>query len=89
MEARNQGEFPLEKLRVRIDQLHNFMSITHPNDEIFLQWNRVRVDRILVDHLLREGCYESAVKLAKDSDIEVNAYIYATYLAQQVTNQMI
>jgi macrophage erythroblast attacher len=76
VEARNQGEIPLEKLRVRIEQLQKFMGITHPNDELFLQWSRVRVDRILVDHLLREGCYESAIKLAKDSGIEVKHLHY-------------
>ena len=34
-------------------------------------WKKKRLDRMLVDHCLRSGFYETAIKLARDSDIEV------------------
>jgi hypothetical protein len=37
------------------------------------QWTETRLDRIIVDFLLREGCYESANHLARDSNIEVGS----------------
>lgn len=33
-------------------------------------WKRKRMDRMLVDHCLRSGYYETAIELAKSSDIE-------------------
>ena len=42
-----------------------------PSEEKFLQWNRLRMDRIIIDYLLREGFFRSATKLAKDNSIEV------------------
>ena len=36
-----------------------------------LVWKKKRLDRMLVDHCLRSGYYETAIKLAKDSQIEV------------------
>jgi macrophage erythroblast attacher len=34
------------------------------------QWRKTRVDRMLVEHFLRAGYYESAMGLAKQADIE-------------------
>jgi len=36
-----------------------------------LDWSRRRLDRILVDHLLRTGNYDSALQLASESGIQV------------------
>ncbi|KAA8493888.1 Macrophage erythroblast attacher [Porphyridium purpureum] len=35
-----------------------------------LQWQKTRLYRILVDHILREGLYSSAQKLAKEAGVE-------------------
>lgn len=43
-----------------------------------LLWNKQRLDRILVDHLLREGCYETAAQLAQISSIEGLVRTYQT-----------
>lgn len=34
-------------------------------------WRKARVDRMLVDHFLREGNYSAAIKLAESSKLEV------------------
>jgi len=35
------------------------------------QWRKKRLDRMLVDHFLRSGYYNTAIKLARHSSIEV------------------
>jgi macrophage erythroblast attacher len=34
-------------------------------------WRKKRLDRMLVDHFLRAGYYNTAIRLAKQSNIEV------------------
>lgn len=36
-----------------------------------LLWRRKRLERMLVDHFLRSGYYETAIEMAKKADIEV------------------
>ncbi|KAH7639063.1 macrophage erythroblast attacher-like protein [Dermatophagoides farinae] len=40
------------------------------DDPVIAQWKRKRMDRMLVDHCLRAGYYETAIQLAECSDIE-------------------
>jgi hypothetical protein len=42
-----------------------------PRKDALLDWNRRRLDRLLVDHLLRRGYLTSALHLARDSNIQV------------------
>ena len=39
-------------------------------------WKKKRMDRMMVEHLLRCGYYNTAVKLARQSGIEVLLYYY-------------
>ena len=42
----------------------------NPEDYLAVKsWKKKRLDRVLVEHLLRSGFYDTAVKLAKQSDI--------------------
>ena len=34
------------------------------------QWRKVRLDRMLVEHFLRQGFYSTAIELARSSGIE-------------------
>ena len=36
-----------------------------------LLWKKKRLDRMIVDHCLRSGCYETAKMLAQDAQVEV------------------
>ena len=44
-----------------------------PARDAALAWNRPRLPRLLVDHLLRQGYYGSATQLASEHHIQVRA----------------
>ncbi|KAJ6127504.1 hypothetical protein N7523_003116 [Penicillium sp. IBT 18751x] len=56
--------------RKRIQHLETLHKIPSLADVKYDQWSRVRLDRLLVDHMLRSGYSESAKQLAKDREIE-------------------
>ncbi len=51
-----------------------FESITHSSDPQYDQWMDTRMDRWLVDWMLRQGRVESAIKLAESKGIQACAY---------------
>lgn len=57
----------------RLDHIKNFMPLPSPNLELQLaatnQWKQTRLDRMLIEHFLRLGYYESAEQLALRSGI--------------------
>lgn len=52
-------------------RLQHLADIGEPIEDHAVAWNSQRIDRLLVEHLLRSACQESAFELAKESDIEV------------------
>ncbi|KAJ5095134.1 hypothetical protein N7532_007425 [Penicillium argentinense] len=56
--------------RKRIEHLEALNHIPSLADVKYEQWSRVRLDRLLVDHMLRSGFVESAEALAKENGIE-------------------
>ena len=56
--------------RKRIQHLDALHSIPSLVDVKYDQWSRVRLDRLLVDHMLRSGYLESAKQLATEKEIE-------------------
>ncbi|CAG8034944.1 unnamed protein product [Penicillium salamii] len=56
--------------RKRIQHLEALHKIPSLADVKYDQWSRVRLDRLLVDHMLRSGYSDSAQKLAKERGIE-------------------
>jgi macrophage erythroblast attacher len=54
----------------RIKHLGELYSIQSFEDVKYEQWSRTRLDRLLVDYLLRHGYKESASALAKEKGIE-------------------
>ncbi|KAG9299599.1 hypothetical protein G9A89_020770 [Geosiphon pyriformis] len=56
--------------RKRLEHLHELTQISNSNSETYIQWSRVRLDRILVDYMLREGLGETAQKLANQEGID-------------------
>ncbi|KAJ3079287.1 GID complex subunit containing RING finger motif [Quaeritorhiza haematococci] len=61
-----------QRTRQRLDHLATLTTITSPAEasETFARWNKTRLDRILVDYMLRNGFTETATKVAKDESIE-------------------
>ncbi|KAL4868492.1 hypothetical protein BDV12DRAFT_101602 [Aspergillus spectabilis] len=56
--------------RKRIQHLDQLYHIPNLTDVKYDQWSRVRLDRLVVDHMLRSGYTESAQQLARDKNIE-------------------
>uniref|UniRef100_A0A6G1SLS1 E3 ubiquitin-protein transferase MAEA n=1 Tax=Aceria tosichella TaxID=561515 RepID=A0A6G1SLS1_9ACAR len=53
----------------RLDHLKGMFEL--PYNEVALNvWKKTRLDRLLVDHLLRDGYYETAAKLTRKSGLE-------------------
>lgn len=57
----------------RVDHLKAYAS-GEQFDGVKMAWKKVRIERMLVDHFLREGHYATAITLAKSCDIEVGLY---------------
>lgn len=56
--------------RARTQHLQDLHDIPSLADVKYDQWSKIRLDRMLVDHLLRQGYTESAQQLAKEKSIE-------------------
>ncbi|KAL8734904.1 MAG: hypothetical protein Q9166_001256 [cf. Caloplaca sp. 2 TL-2023] len=56
--------------RQRLEYLHNLYQIPGLADVNYDEWSRIRLNRLLVDYLLRNGYGESARALAKEKGIE-------------------
>ena len=54
----------------RIQHLQNLYEIPSLADVKYDEWSRIRLDRLLVDYLLRSGYAESARALAREKGIE-------------------
>jgi macrophage erythroblast attacher len=54
----------------RIQHLQDLYKIQTLADVKYEEWSRTRLDRLIVDHMLRSGFPESAKQLAKAKDIE-------------------
>lgn len=59
-----------DQSRKRIQHLETLHQIPSLADVKYDQWSRVRLDRLLVDQMLRSGYSESAKELAQERDIE-------------------
>lgn len=58
-------------LRTRLDHLKSFAS-GQLSKEATQAWKKKRIDRMIVDHFLRSGLYNTAISIAKNSEIEVS-----------------
>lgn len=67
-----------EHSRKRIAHLQDLYNIPSLVDEGYDRWSRTRLDRLLVDFLLRSGYGESARQLAEEKGIKVVAAIPLT-----------
>lgn len=68
-----------------LDQLYHIPSLT---DVKYDQWSRVRLDRLVIDHMLRSGYTGSAQQLAREKDIEelvdLNVFVQCQRIAESL-----
>ena len=76
--------------RARIDHLQELHDIPNLADVKYDDWSKVRLDRMLVDYLLRQGYTQSASQLAKEKKIEdlvdVQAFLESSRIQQSLLN---
>eukprot|EP00741_Cyanophora_paradoxa_P009159 tig00001471_g8870.t1 len=66
---RKQGDGCMQKCRTRVEHLRQLEAAAKTGGDAAARLNVTRLDRILVDHMLREGFYTSAQLLAKEGGI--------------------
>lgn len=60
-----------QRTKVRLQHLQEFTTINTLDSDDFARWSRVRLNRILIDYMLREGFRETASLLARNENMEV------------------
>lgn len=60
------------RLKNRVVHLNTISGITSVKAPEFQQWSKTRLNRLVVDYLLREGLTETAKLVATENDVEVN-----------------
>ncbi|KAG0054869.1 GID complex subunit containing RING finger motif [Gryganskiella cystojenkinii] len=59
-----------QRTKVRLQHMQEFTTINTLDSDDFARWSRVRLNRILIDYMLREGFRETASLLAKNEQME-------------------
>ncbi|XP_054168790.1 E3 ubiquitin-protein transferase MAEA-like isoform X2 [Oppia nitens] len=72
----------------RLEHLKDYCLKTNSNETAITQWKKKRMDRMLVDHFLRSGYYESAINLAIHSQIEDLTNIDLFLISRQVEDSL-
>ncbi|EFA81832.1 lissencephaly type-1-like motif-containing protein [Heterostelium album PN500] len=67
-ETKDEEEVQIKRMKSRITHLKHTCE-NHSDHYIKEEFNNKRVDRVIIDHLLREGFYDTAIKLATTSNI--------------------
>jgi len=66
-ESKKEEEGHIQRFKARMEYLKTYYK--KEDAEYLSRWNASRVDRVVVDYMLREGLYDSAVRLASDSNV--------------------
>jgi len=70
-EAGKEEQQYIQRCKARLEHLDSIseVDLKKTSGEQQRRWYKIRLDRIMVDYLLREGHYNAAILLAKDSNI--------------------
>lgn len=74
--------------KARLAHVKELESIPSSADVKYDEWSKTRLDRLLVDYLLRSGYVETAQKLAKSQDIEDLVDIDAFIQCQRIESSL-
>ncbi|KAI0995807.1 hypothetical protein K3495_g12374 [Podosphaera aphanis] len=77
----------------RIRHLGELYGIQSFDDVKYERWSRIRLDRLIVDYLLRNGFQNSAIALAKEKGIEdlvdVDTFVQMNTICQSLKNERV
>ncbi|ODM23566.1 Protein fyv10 [Aspergillus cristatus] len=77
-----------DQSKKRIQHLESLHQIPSLVDVKYDQWSRTRLDRLMVDHMLRSGYSESAKQLAQEKGIEDLVDINVFMQCQRIANSL-
>lgn len=77
-----------DQSKKRIQHLESLHEIPNLTDVKYDQWSRTRLDRLMVDHMLRSGYSESAKQLAQDKGVEDLVDINVFVQCQQISDSL-
>ncbi|CEG80666.1 hypothetical protein RMATCC62417_14967 [Rhizopus microsporus] len=84
------GEAYSRRIEKRAANLLEIENVTSPKAPEFVSWTKTRLDRVVVDYLLREGMTETARKVANHGGIEdlvdVDLFLQAEKIEQALRN---
>lgn len=77
-----------DQSKKRIQHLESLHQIPSLVDVKYDEWSRTRLDRLMVDHMLRSGYSESAKQLAQEKGIEdlvdINVFVQCLRIADSL-----
>ncbi|KAF9558375.1 Golgi transport complex subunit 4 [Mortierella alpina] len=80
-----------QRTKARLQHLQDFTTINSLDSDDFARWSRVRLNRILIDYMLRDGFRESASLLAKSEQIEdlvdIELFVQSAKVEQALVRQ--
>lgn len=77
-----------DQSKKRIQHLECLHQIPSLVDVKYDEWSRTRLERLMVDHMLRSGYSESAKQLAKERDVEDLVDINVFVLCQRIAESL-
>jgi macrophage erythroblast attacher len=86
-ETNKEEELYLERCRLRLAHLGEYEE--NPDEKSRTRWHKIKLDRLLVDYLLREGLYETAMSIAKESNITDLVDIEVFFSAKKVYDSLL
>ncbi|KAI8093592.1 CTLH/CRA C-terminal to lish motif domain-containing protein [Halteromyces radiatus] len=60
----------IRRIRARLENLGTITDVTSPKSPEFQRWTQLRLNRVIVDYLLREGLTETAKRMAEENGIQ-------------------
>ena len=70
-ETQDEDKSYLKKLKLRLDHLNELYTIKSTEEETYERWTSVRLQRLLVDYVLRLGYHETAEHLIQAAQLKV------------------
>ena len=70
-ELRKEEDKSINSSKVRLNHLTELTEIQNADSDKYYRWSKTRLNRYIVDYMLRNNYIESAKILAKNSNIEV------------------
>ncbi|KAG0175448.1 GID complex subunit containing RING finger motif [Apophysomyces sp. BC1034] len=67
---KNEEALHVKRIKTRLNHLDEITHVTSPKMPEFEQWSKTRLNRVIVDYLLRQGFLETAKNVATEYNVE-------------------